>query len=128
MSCANCCQTGLFPPKDILDNISPESSKEVGSIIVDNGSIAFTITGCHSGSSWTCTLMGARLSQYIEEQEVRDEFQLILQVFGYDPASARRLVTTTIIGMMLEQVAAAYEEVLGALDRTLNQFKVRPYS
>lgn len=60
----------------------------------------------------------------MEEQEVRDEFQLILQVFAYDPASSRCLVTITIIGMMLEQVAAAYEEVLCALDRTLNQFKV----
>jgi hypothetical protein len=63
--------------------------------------------------------MGARISKYALDRGVRDEFQLIMRSFAHDPTSARCLITITLIGMMLAEVASAYGELLEELDNAL---------
>lgn len=63
--------------------------------------------------------MGDRIAGYAQKKEVRDEFELILRSFAHDPTSGRCLITVTLIGFMLAEVAAAYDAVLEDLDKTL---------
>lgn len=90
--------------------------------------MGYAITGCVSGSFWTCSLMGSRLAIYMGNAEIRKEFQLILRSFIYAPVSGRCLITITVVGIILAEVAAAYNEVLDSMDRGLERTVVSGFS
>lgn len=82
--------------------------------------MAFALTGCPTGSSWTCTLMGSRLAECLEKKEIRDELHLILQSFTYHPNYGRRFLTVTLIGIILDELGRAYNQVLDELEKILH--------
>jgi hypothetical protein len=115
----------VFPPENelIAAGIKPFLDKKP---LLVSTSITFATSGCDCGRSWTCSVMGRRISKYVvapaggnSEAALLEELHWILPSFAHDPRSCRCLVALALTGYMLFEISHAYNRVLVHLDKAL---------
>jgi hypothetical protein len=90
--------------------------------------MSFVLSGPRNGRTWTCSVMGGRLSKHVRSRKgqepqgdcLLEELGWIIPNFAHDQRSMRCLIVMTITGYMLSEMAAAYTHVLKILDDALN--------
>lgn len=89
--------------------------------------MSFAITGHRNGRTWTCSILGRRLANYVKIKqpiEPRDlepnvypeELRQLVETFGHDGRAARCLVAQTMVGFMFAEIAKSYTELLETLE------------